>query len=143
VADQSAYGTDALLRLLGETRQALESMRHTEPPDPEQVRGTGSAADGQVVATVVAPNQLESLQINPRLMRLGSEDLAERIQAAVNAAFAEFATKAREQMPGQATVDTGELAGRLRSLQDESVRSMEAFSQAMSEALARVHRSGR
>ncbi len=142
MTDQSAYGTDALLRLLSETRQALESVRHTEPPDPEQVRGTGSAADGQVVVTVVAANQLESLQINPRLLRLGSEELAEQILAAVNAALAEFVTRAREQVPDQA-VDTGELAGRLRSLQDESVRSMEAFSQAMSEALARVRRPGR
>ncbi len=140
MADQ--FGTEALLRLLGETRTALESMRGTPPAGTEEVRGTGSAADGQITATVSAANQIESLQINPRLMRMPSEELAEQIVIAVNAALVEFAERAREQAP-QLGADAGQLAERLRALQDESVRSMASFSQAMSEAFDQVRRSGR
>jgi DNA-binding protein YbaB len=140
VAEQ--FGTDVLLRLIGETRQALESMRETRPGDPEQVRGSGSTPDGQAVATVVAPNRVESLALNPRLLRLGSEELAEQILVAVNAAFADFAERAREQAPSLGA-DPAELAGRLRTLQEESARSMESFSQAMTEAFDRVRRTDR
>ncbi len=136
------FGTDALLRLLGETRTALESMRGGPPAPDGEVRGSGSAADGQITATVSAANRIESIQINPRLMRMGSEELAEQIVIAVNAAFVEFAERAREQAPAVG-VDVGQLAGRLRALQDESVRSMASFSQAMTEAFDQVRRSGR
>jgi len=136
------FGTEALLRLLGETRTALESMRGEPPAPGEEVRGTGSAADGQITATVSAANRIDSLQINPRLMRMASEELAEQIVAAVNAAFAEFAERARDSAP-EPGVDVGQLAGRLRTLQDESVRSMASLSQAMAEALDQVRRSGR
>ena len=135
------FGTDGVLRLIGEARQAVESMRGAHPVDPDLVRGTGSAADGLVVATVGAPNRVDSLHLNPRAMRLASEQLAEQVLAAINAAFADFADRARDQAP-DVGVDPGALAGRLRALQEESMRSMESFSQAMVEAFDRVRRAG-
>jgi DNA-binding protein YbaB len=145
VAEDLGFGTEALDRLLADTRRTLESMTAARPDnaaEPDEVRGTGEASDGQVRATVVSAGEVESLRIDPRLLRLGSEALSEQVMLAVNAAFADHRARASGPTP-DAPVDPQQLAGQLRDLQDQSVRSMAAFSTAMADVLSRIRRDGR
>ena len=95
--------------------------------------GRGEAADGQVQATATR-GRLESLELNPRLMRLSGEQLALYVAAAVDMALEE----ARAQ-PAPATdvppVDPTVLAARLSEVQEEGLRSMQMITQALGEAV--------
>jgi DNA-binding protein YbaB len=140
--DDQSFGTAALDRLLSDARRTLESMRVNEPIEADELRGEGQAADGLVKASVVSAGEVDSVELDPKALRLGSTVLAGHLRDAVNAAFADLRAKAREQ--GQAgAVDTAGLADTLRDLQDESVRSMAAFNDAMAGVLARLRESER
>jgi DNA-binding protein YbaB len=126
-------------QLFEQAKQALDAVRagRDEQPDAEPVEGVGSAADGQVSVRVGEGGRVESITVNPRLLRDGIETVCEQIVLAVNAALEDFRTRAREQQPGGAA-DPAALAGQLRELQDESMRRMAAYSQALSDALSAV-----
>jgi DNA-binding protein YbaB len=136
-------GTD-FERLLGETRRALGALRSGEPSADgaaadgaaEPVRGEGAAADGKITATVAAGGRLERLQVDPRLLRSGSEELCAQIVVAVNAAMDELRANTAEASP--ATMDPAALAGMLEELQTESVRQMSRFTQGVAETVAKI-----
>lgn len=143
-------GVSGAERLLTDARRALDVMRAggdaaDRAADPAvdrvaEVRGEGSAADGQVQAVAVTGGRLESVRVDPRAMRMGSEALSEQVVLAVNAALDDLRGKVSEQpMPG--AVDPAALAAQMRELQDESVRQMEKFGQAIGDALGRITRS--
>lgn len=141
MAEDLGYGMDALDRVLGLTRAAVESMRGQEAavPDPDDVRGTGEAAEGRVRATVVSTDQVESLHLDPRLLRSDCGDLTEQVLTAVNAAFADFNARTTARAPA-VTTDPVVLADRLRGIQEESLRSMAAVTTALTDALSRAQR---
>lgn len=122
--------------VLTETRRALEAVRsgpETTTEDSREVAvGHGSAADGLVSASV-AGDRLDSLTIDPRLMRTPSAELAEHVMAAVNEAFDVL----REGQPavGQ-PVDVDALAGSLHEVQDRSIRQMAQMNQALQDVVA-------
>jgi DNA-binding protein YbaB len=141
VADDLGRATDAVDRLLAETARTLESMRAAGSPaaDGEPVRGTGTAADERIQAVATAANRIDSIRLDPRLMRLGSEDLAEEIVKAVNAALADFQAQTQAM---SAPVDPEEFAGQLRQLREDSVRGMVSVTSALGEVLGQI-RQGR
>jgi hypothetical protein len=133
------FGGAQVDQLLAQLRQTLDTMR---PGSPEagaaREDAAGEAADGRVRA-VVRDGRLESVRLDPRVMRLSSEDLGEQIVTAVNAALA----AARQPAAGvPATVDPARLAEQLREVQHASVRQMSAFGQAIEDVLARMRESG-
>lgn len=145
VAEVGGLDASGFDRLLEQTRQALASVRLAgTPAEPGEVEmtGVGAAADGQVRATVLAGGRLESLQVNPRLLRNGIESVCEQIIVAVNAALDDLrdqaAAQGAAQVPAGGVVDPAALAGRLRELQDQSVRQMAVFSQAMNDVVAQL-----
>ncbi|MGK5742711.1 YbaB/EbfC family nucleoid-associated protein [Micromonospora sp. URMC 103] len=126
-------------QLLAQMRQTLDTMR-AGPQEAGAPRedAVGEAADGQVRA-VMRDGRLESVRLDPRVMRLASDDLGEHIVTAVNAALA----AARQPTAGvPVTVDPARLAEQLREVQDASVRQMSMFGQAMNDVLARMRESG-
>lgn len=127
-------------QLFEQTKQALEAARAGRPEstgDAEPVTGEGTAADGQVKVTAAAGGKIEQIVVSPRLLRDGIEAVCEHIVVAVNAALADLRTKsAGDQALGAA--DPAALAGQLRDLQDESMRKMASYSQALTDALAQV-----
>jgi DNA-binding protein YbaB len=141
VADDLGTATNAMDRLLAETARALESMRSAVPPadDGEPVLGTGTAADDRIRAVASGANRIDSITIDPRLMRLGSEALAEEIVTAVNAAFADLQRQAQTM---SAPADPAEMAGQLRQLREDSVRGMVSVTSALDEVLGQI-RQGR
>ena len=58
--------------------------------------GRGEAADGRVVVEASARSPLRHLHIDPRAMRLGSEELAAAITAAFTAAGEDLRARTRE-----------------------------------------------
>jgi DNA-binding protein YbaB len=138
-------------RMLSEARSALESLR-TGRADPsgaaataaapedaggEPAEGVGEAADGKVRVTAGPGGLLKSVELDPRALRLGSEELAEQVMAAVNAALTDLRSAAAGAAAAQA-VDPAGLANALHELQDRSVRQMEMISQAFNDALSRL-----
>jgi DNA-binding protein YbaB len=143
--DISGAGFDQLFE---QAKAALDAVRagggetgdtgDAEPAEPaEPVQGEGTAADGQVKVTVGAGGRVEAITVSPRLLRDGIEAVCEQIVLAVNAGLDDLRTKAQAQQPAGAT-DPAALAGQLRELQDESMRKMAAYSQALTDALASV-----
>jgi hypothetical protein len=127
-------------RMLAETRQALAAVRvgtgaAPEPAEDPSLRGEGAAADGMIRAVVVPGGRLESVSVEPRLLRQGVEEICAQIVVAVNAALDDLATRTPKP---DAAVDLAALSTRLESLQDQSVRQMAMFGQAMNAVVAQL-----
>ncbi|MET8526138.1 YbaB/EbfC family nucleoid-associated protein [Micromonospora sp. NPDC005172] len=132
-------------RLFQQTRQALASMRSTgqvpDGLDVEPARGTGSAAGGQIEVVAVG-QRVESVTVDPRALRMGTEMLGEQITLAVNAALDDLRLAAGD--PGDAPeVDPVALGQQLDELQNESVRSMAAMTDALTDAVRRIQQAAR
>ncbi|GAA2711899.1 YbaB/EbfC family nucleoid-associated protein [Actinoplanes palleronii] len=133
------FGSTQVDQLMAQMRQTLDTMRPgPQEADVPREDAVGEAADGQVRA-VMRAGRLDSVRLDPRVMRLASEDLGEHIVSAVNAALA----AAQQPAAGvPATVDPARLAEQLREVQNASVRQMSAFGQAMDDVLARMREPG-
>jgi len=146
VASDTDFGVVGYDRLLEDTRRSLEQMRApAQAQDAGQVTpatGTGAAADGQIEATVRSGGRLESLRMDPRALRMGSQALCEQIVLAVNAALDDLHAKAPDPAPqGMVDVDTAALANRIGELQGQAVRQMSMFAQGITDALARIEQA--
>lgn len=146
VADQEKLGAEGLDRMIERAREALASAQAlgdgsadgTSTEQTTALQGEGAAAKGRVRATVVAGGRLSSLTVDPRLMRSGSEEMCSEIVKAVNAAVDDLRAKAVEQ--AGASPDAEEVSSTLLTLQQESVRQMEKFTQAINDVVLRFER---
>ncbi|MEU8248688.1 YbaB/EbfC family nucleoid-associated protein [Nonomuraea sp. NPDC048916] len=92
------FGLDAELARVGREVERLRDQM-------AKVSGKAEAAGGLVAARVGADGRLVGLKLQPRVMRLGSDELAEAIVAAVNAALEDGARQMRQMTV--AAVDDG------------------------------------
>jgi hypothetical protein len=90
----------------------------TAPEPPTDVRGVGEAADGMVRVVAVPGGEVESLFIDPRLMRTPSETLAEEIRLATNAALADLRTALAGAVTPPDTAAVPQLQGFIDALTD-------------------------
>ncbi|MEU1842325.1 YbaB/EbfC family nucleoid-associated protein [Micromonospora sediminicola] len=127
-------------RVLADTMSAL--ARHTGTGEDEQAtpEGHGAAADGLIRVTAGPPGRVTGLTLDPRLMRMPSETLAQEIGAAVNAALTDLQEQVTAAVSGQ--VDLGSLGEQLRRIQDDAGRQFTAFTDALVEAQDRLSRQG-
>ncbi|MFD2077808.1 hypothetical protein SAMN05421678_12445 [Actinopolymorpha cephalotaxi] len=137
--------TATVERLLTDTRQALERMRAPDGPSPsgpeEPPRGIGESADGRVQAVVEVPGRVASLEMDPRLMREGSEAVCSAMAEAANAAMDSLRSSVLSGS-GAATVDPSALAGDLERLQEESLVSARSMLASLQDAMDRIGRRG-
>ncbi|WP_020577841.1 YbaB/EbfC family nucleoid-associated protein [Actinopolymorpha alba] len=126
--------------LLADTRRALERMRRPSAevtPEPtELIRGEGEGGQGKVHAVAKVPGRIEILQMDPRLMRDGSEAVCEAIVDAINAALEDLQNK----VVGGTTIDAVELSGELERLQEQSLDSARSMMAALQDAMDRIER---
>src|SRR6266542_1417697 len=120
-------GPDDFDRALSRARQVLRDQRSglagtAEGADAEPVRGTGEAADG-LIRVVAERGRLSNVVLDPRVMRLPSETLAE------------LESKATAQ--ASPVVDPAALEATLADLQDQSIRMMTRYTQSINEVMAR------
>ncbi|NRQ34638.1 YbaB/EbfC family nucleoid-associated protein [Nonomuraea sp. NN258] len=93
--DLGGIGPEELERY---TRAAEESLRRMAELQErlDAVRGTGTAAGGQITVGADNAGRIVSIDLNPRIMRMASEDLADELLRAVNAAQDDCARQARD-----------------------------------------------
>ncbi|PWR09820.1 hypothetical protein DKT68_11130 [Micromonospora acroterricola] len=127
-------------RMLDATMQALGAVSAPaagadgEPAAPP----AGEAADGQVRAELGPDGRLRSLFVEPRLMRLGSEELTEHITTAVNAAIDAMRGATTPPQAG----DLSQLREQLAEVRDTAVPRLGSFLAALTEAQDRLARGG-
>ncbi|MFG1755273.1 YbaB/EbfC family nucleoid-associated protein [Streptosporangium sandarakinum] len=118
------------VRALGETDGAQDSER-------EALRGCGQAADGQVRVLVGPDGRLREVNLNPRVMRMASEDLAREILTAVNAAVDDLRTDVHGLDPATVPVPTA-LARSLEGVHDDVMRRMDEFAAGIESTVRRL-----
>ncbi|MFI6393910.1 YbaB/EbfC family nucleoid-associated protein [Nonomuraea sp. NPDC050540] len=104
--------------------QALQALEQAEEAPADAVfQGDGVAADGQVRAVAGPDGRLHELRLNPRVMRMASEDLAREILSAVNAALDDL----RANAPGLEAADPRRLAQTMGGTRDSVLGRLEEF----------------
>jgi DNA-binding protein YbaB len=121
-----------LEQLLEQTRSVADAVRGSTE-DIEDLRGEGESADGQVRAVAPPGGRLASLEIDQRAMRMASQELAEHVVAAVNAALEDLQAKSREQA-GASRVDPE----KLRALRQASTEQMAAYARSLSDLMSSI-----
>ncbi|MEH0938612.1 YbaB/EbfC family nucleoid-associated protein [Micromonospora psammae] len=127
-------GESALEQQLAEARAALREVSRTVVP-PERVESVAEAADGRIRVTVGVDGRLSAVDLDSRVLREGSEYLADELRRAVNAALdgqAE-AVAGTEPMP-----DLAAMTATVERLQDQSLRQMREISTAISETMRKL-----
>jgi DNA-binding protein YbaB len=92
-----AYDSSALediMRLSGERLQQLAAVR----AELREQEGTASSESGLAAATVGADGRLRGLELDPRLLRAGTHQIAEEVVAAVNRAIDDLQAHIAEAM---------------------------------------------
>jgi DNA-binding protein YbaB len=121
-----------LERISKESEQALHRLNEIQRQLTE-IRGTGTAAGGQVVVEADHSGRIASIRLDPRIMKLSSKDLADELLRAINSAQDDCTRQAQELIAGTgapAAVDEAafeELDRRLRDARDVFERQMERF----------------
>lgn len=132
-------------RLMEQTRAALRDLRKggvIENEDAEEIVGEGEAADGRIKVTAKVGGRLESVTLDPRALRMPSDELGEQIVVAVNAALDDLRQKVADQSePSMAGFDPEALAEQMLELQDQSIKQMSRFTAGMEEMLERIARA--
>lgn len=124
---------EGLDRIFADTRRALAAVRGDAPStDAEPVEGQGSAQDDLLRVSVRAPGTVTQVHVDPRLMRLPSQELATSIAEAVNAALADLRTKV------VVAADAGALQGDLTELHQQSIRELERFTSGLNAAVDQI-----
>lgn len=124
---------------LQQARASLVQVRDAVRPEaPADV--TAEAADGLVQVTLGGAGLVTELSIDPRALRLGSEELADQVRAAVNDVLEQRAasTATAEPMP-----DLDAMTAVVERLQDESLRQMREITQGVTDTMRRLHGGGR
>jgi DNA-binding protein YbaB len=105
------------------------------------LRGTGTAADELVRASVDGTGTITDLVIEPRAMRLTSVDLACEIRTAISAARQDAEAQLTETSPGPAAPDVAALQQLLTDVDTAARQRLDQFVRFADELSARLGRS--
>ena len=131
-ADPSGLG-----RLLADTIAAAGRYQAARAEADEQAEGRGEAADGMVVVHAVPPGNVSRIELDPRVLRLGADQLVEALTEAVNAALADCRAKAGV---ATGTADFTALREQLGEIRERSLDQLSRFNNALAEAQDRLVR---
>lgn len=133
-------GPNEFDRMLSETRQLLEQVRSGQAPPPgdwdeQAVEGRGEAAQSRIRVVAGVGGELTSIELDPRVMRMSSEELAAELITAVNAALRDLRSQTRAS---DVAIDPAVLAERLKEAQDQGLRQMVLFTQSLDDLMTRI-----
>ncbi|MEH0974869.1 YbaB/EbfC family nucleoid-associated protein [Micromonospora sp. CPCC 205546] len=130
-------GEGALEQQLAQTRAALREVGGAAAPR-ERTESVAEAAEGRIRVTLGTDGRFSAVDIDPRVLREGSEFLAAELRQAVNAALdgQDDGSAATEPMP-----DLAAMTATIERLQDQGLRQMREISQAVSETMRKLHGS--
>ena len=118
-----------LAQAVEEMRRLAEATERGEPP-----AGHGQAADGMVTVTA-SGGRLTNVEISPKAMRLPSQELAEALTSAVNAALADLESK-YPALPVP-PIDAAKLEAQLAEAHDQGLLAMRRYTDSIADSLAR------
>lgn len=120
---------------LAEARAALRDARRSTSKAEPPPTTTAEAANGLVKVTLGTDGRLSAIEIDPKALRSGSEDLATELRTAVNKALDQRNKTAHtdEPMP-----DLEAINATIERLQDQSIRQMREISTAISETMRKL-----
>jgi hypothetical protein len=134
--DPSPRGLADLLSQSLETLEWLPGAGAEAGREEGPLRGDGASADGLVRAVAQAGGRVD-LELDARAMRSSAAELAGFVVDAVNLALADLRAIEAES-PQPSTIDTAELAERVRHVQDLSVAQMTGYTQALRSIMASI-----
>ena len=137
-------GNDEVDRLLSRVSEQVEQLEKTREEFTE-MRGEGEAAEGMVKVSVRPGGAIDTININPRAMRLGSEALAEAITEAAHAAeknVTERMTEIMQPLIGDTTAFNDILKGKLPGLEGYSAMQSEPRLNAALQKLEELRKRG-
>jgi DNA-binding protein YbaB len=124
---------------LREARDSLGSR--TGPSDGGRaeptLRGEGEAADGRVLAIALTGGQIDSVTLDPRVMRMDPTEFAEVLALALNAALDSVRVQASAEQIDMVP-DPGVLMERLREMQNAGLRQLDMMNRGINEALSGI-----
>jgi DNA-binding protein YbaB len=103
------------------------------------IRAQGEASNGLVRLTVDGTGEITELVIDPKAMRMSSEDLASAVQAAHRDARAGARTAVQHEA-AQVTQGLGSLSSLLESVGADAQRRMADFARAADDIASRIDR---
>jgi DNA-binding protein YbaB len=132
---------------LQRAREALNSPPAVAQGSEDHLSGEGEAADGRVRAVAVTGGRIDTVELDPRVLRLSPEELAGHIGTALNGALDSLRERASARGAGQVDApDPAALLERLGEVQNEGLRRLGVMTRGINEALAgiqdRAHVSG-
>ncbi|WP_196255814.1 YbaB/EbfC family nucleoid-associated protein [Micromonospora sp. WMMD558] len=142
--DPSGLGRslEEAMRLLGQATGAgtVQPGGPENPPAAEEMVGRGAGGDGLVEAEVSAFGRLESLVIDPSLLRAGTSAIAQYVVEAVRAAQDDERTRRAETLGAAAAPDTAALARQLERVSEEAFRGFDRMISDLDAATRRIDR---
>ncbi|MEU5881169.1 hypothetical protein [Spirillospora sp. NPDC047279] len=123
--------SDDLDALLSRTIASVVSATPSGPREEVPTRAEGHDPEGLVRAVVSTGGRVETVEFGQRAWRLGSQEIAERAKAAINAALDEL------EAAGTAAAAAGNAAGgadlltQMRDAQDMSLRQLRDYTQSL------------
>jgi DNA-binding protein YbaB len=131
---------DDLERIARESEETMKRLAEAQR-EVDEVRGEGSGADGMISVVTDGGGRVREITLNPRVMRLESQTLAEELTAAVQAAQQDGERKTRELLSeamGGLEIPTG--MADLDKFEEQLMRSHEAFARTMDESMNNLDR---
>ncbi|WP_067793358.1 YbaB/EbfC family nucleoid-associated protein [Actinomadura formosensis] len=124
-------------RRLREERERLRASSSADSSAEVRVRGEGESGEGRVRAVAVTGGRIETLDIDPRVLRLEPEELAAHVGDALNFALDDVRARAGAEQ-ADLVPDLAVLAGELQRVQNEGLRRLSVMTQGINEALAGI-----
>jgi hypothetical protein len=134
-ADEQEFGLDQARRELQELTASVVGR------DGRPHEGFGTAGGGLIQVKAV-DGRLTSVELDPRAMRLPSQDLAQEFARAANAALDDLASKfpAAASAAGLPTFDPQRLDAQLAEAQQEGLLKMRRYAESITDALRHLDR---
>lgn len=129
-------GDDEFRRQLAQARAALAEAT-ASPEEGRVVPVTAEAAQGRISLTLGTDGRVESIVVDPKAVKEGTDYIAEHVLAALNDALDQRAAMlaAEDRVPDLASVNES-----LTAVQDAGVRQLQAMSASIAEVLGRLNR---
>jgi DNA-binding protein YbaB len=125
---------------LREIRKVSDGMRAVRERLADLV-GTGIAADGHVRVTWAAATGLDQLHLDPRAMRMPSQDLAAAIKRAVSDAMADLRRQTAEVLRAETGASAGSSVAKIEEMREAFDSQMDDITMRIEDARRRMERA--
>lgn len=125
---------------LRDIRKASDGMRAAREKLASLV-GTGIAADGKVRVTWAAATGLDQLHLDPRTMRMPSEELAAAIKRAITDAMADLRRQTAAVLQAETGTSAGSSVAQIEDMREAFNSQMDEITHRIDEARRRMERA--